>query len=249
MALNRELLLRFRILGCELGLNSIQIRECLIQRNPGLESTSNSVEPAELPRHRPRRVHGVRHPKIHEPINGRERRRHDADDRNGLTVDLDNRADDVRIGVQTVAPILITDDGYEVGTEALLVVGEAASKRGLDAPQLEETGSGRRPSNVFRPITRGVGDVLRVVRGDRLESGVSLGPVEEPDRWNGDFDRRRFLNVTDICEPVGLGERQRPTSNTVSIAENTAPLAPIATANVTMTVSANPGDLARTRMA
>ena len=111
-------------------------------------------------------------------------------------------ANDVRVGVQAMAPEAIADDDSGRAAEAVLAGIERAPLGGRYAPDFEELRGDERAADALRQVPRGFRRVLDVVTRQRLERRVQPDPVLQPRRRD---ERRRgpLLGLADLDEPVG----------------------------------------------
>src|SRR5271154_109298 len=93
-------------------------------------------------------------------------------------------ADDIGIGVEAATPETIANQDRGRPVERLLVRRKFAAQHRRNPPDLIETGRHPRSSDPFRQRAGGLGDILAVIAGERLEGGTETIPVFETCRGN-----------------------------------------------------------------
>jgi hypothetical protein len=91
----------------------------------------------------------------------------------------------------------------------MLVVGERASERRADAPDVEKARRHDGPPHPFRQIARSIDHVVGEVPGDGLERRVEAVPVLEA-HGRDIRPSRPIVNLRQLHEPIAVGKRQRP---------------------------------------
>lgn len=187
-------------------LNQAQIRACLLQRHAGLQTAEAAVP--QVISIEDEVVIDPRNPEVDVAVGEPERGRHDADDRERLIPEADLSVEHVRIGPEVHLPVAMADQRDGRGAFLVLGGGKAASECRSNAPDIEKTRRDAGQSEPFRQLAGSLGDVFRVVAGDRVESGIELIPFFEAHRSDV-ADRHALPRFSELHEAVGVGKGQR----------------------------------------
>src|SRR6266481_625843 len=126
-----------------------------------------------------------------------------------MTIKAQIFAHDVGIGVEATTPEAIANEDSGRSVESLLVGRKFAAQHGGNSPDLKETGGDPRPSYPFRQSAGGLGNILAVIAGERLEGGIEAIPVFKTNRsnqmeWAGSFR----IVLVDAHKLIGVWERE-----------------------------------------
>src|SRR6266436_4037524 len=126
-----------------------------------------------------------------------------------MTIEAQILADDVGIGVEATTPEAIANEDSGRSVENLLVGRKFAAHYGGNSPDLKETGGDPSPSYPFRQRAGGLGNILAVIAGERLERGIEAIPVFKTNRSNQMEWARSFrIVLVDAHKLIGVRERE-----------------------------------------
>src|SRR5882757_9448667 len=126
-----------------------------------------------------------------------------------MTIEAQVFADDVGIGVEATTPEAIANEHSRRSVENLLVGRKFAAQHGGNGPDLKETGGDPGASHSFRQRASGLGNILAVIAGERLERGIEAIPVFETNRSNQMEWARSFrIVLVDAHKLIGVRERE-----------------------------------------
>jgi len=108
-----------------------------------------------------------------------ERRRHDADHREGDGIQLNGLADDVAIAAQHAGPEAVADDHDAVGAGDRFVRGKGAAEHRIALQHREQAGRGAQARHVLRIAGPLVREIDVAIRGERLQALRLALPVFE----------------------------------------------------------------------
>src|SRR6266852_87432 len=126
-----------------------------------------------------------------------------------MTIEAQIFPDDVGIGVEATTPEAIANQGRGRPVESLLVGREFTAQHWRNGPDLKETGGDPGASYPFRQRAGGLGNILAVIAGERLEGGIEAIPVFKTNRSNQMEWARSFrIVLVDAHKLIGVWERE-----------------------------------------